>query len=111
GVTPQAYGVLAAGGQADETGHVAQELVGVKIAAEPVEVGLVLAQRRDAGPDRGGGVDEMGGVATGGYVDRLDPVPGRARVGEQPRVAGVPAGVDRSQADRPVVGVVDRSLL
>src|SRR6516165_6171955 len=46
-------GIFASGTQSDVTRHVPQELVGVEIAAQTVDIGLVLAQRRDA---RGDGV-------------------------------------------------------
>ena len=40
--------------------HVPEKLAGVEVAAEAIEVGAVLAQRRDARIDRGSDVREVG---------------------------------------------------
>src|SRR6266566_8658002 len=111
GIAVEADGVLAPGAQPDVACHVLQELVGVELAAQALNVGPVLAQRRDARVDRVGDFDEVRRRARAGHVGVPDIGGPRARLGEYPLVGGVPAGVQRGQPDSPVVSVIDRAVL
>src|SRR5271165_5616034 len=109
-VVAEAHGVLDAGAKAGEAGQVPEELVGIEIAAQPFEVGTVLAQRGDARVDGGGDVHEMGRVR-GSDVRAADAGPVRPCVGEHPLVGRVPARVEHGEPDRTVIGVVDGAFL
>src|SRR5258708_21040276 len=109
-VAVEGHGVLAAGPEADEAGHVLEELIGIEVAAEAVDVCLVLPQRGDAGVNGGGDVHEMGRVAGADHVGVAYGLAARPGLGEDPLVGRIPAGVQHGEPDRAMVGVVDRAL-
>src|SRR5579859_5004510 len=110
-VAMHAHGVVTARPEADVAGDLLQEVVGVEVPAEAVDVGAVLPQRRDAEVDGLGHVDEVGRLAAGYHVGSRDRRAHGPGLGEHPLVGRVPAGVERGQADGPVIGVVDRRVL
>src|SRR5258708_40170507 len=110
-VAVEGHGVLAAGPEADEAGHVLEELIGIEVAAEAVDVGLVLPQRGDAGVNGGGDVHEMGRVAGADHVGVAYGLAARPGLGEDPLVGCIPAGVQHGQPDRAMVGGVYRALV
>ena len=80
--------------------HVREELLGIELAAEPLDVDLVLLQRRDPLGERLTDVDEVGGRIARGDVSRADPLPRLPELREQPAVVGVAARVERGEPDR-----------
>src|SRR5712692_7482358 len=110
-VAVHAHGVLAARPEADVAGDLLQEVVGVEVPAEALDVGTVLAQRGDAEVDRLCYVDEVGRLAAGDHVRGGDGRAGGPGLWEYPLVGRVPARIQHRQADGPVVGVVDRRVL
>ena len=105
------HGVLAARRHPSVSGDVAEELVGVEVGAEAVDVGLVLAERSHTVVDGRGHVDEMGGRRGARHVDDLDPLPRVTQVREHPAIGGVATGVEGGQTHGPVVGVVDTATV
>ena len=103
---PTAYSQPAA--MPEVPGHVAEELVRVELAAQPVQVGAVLAQRRDARLDGGRDVHVVRGV--GG---RPRPTSARCRPTPGPPPGNTHALAASRQASstasptRTMVGVVD----
>ena len=77
----------------------------------PLDVGAVLAERRDARVDGVGHVHEVSRHADCGHVGVPDAGARRTCLGEYPLVGGVPAGVQGGEPDGPVVGVIDRAFL
>src|SRR6516162_1444128 len=104
-------GIFASGAQSDVARHVPQELVRIEIAAETVDIGLVLAQRRDARADGGGHIHEVSRCAHRGHVGVPDAGTRRSGLGEDPPVRRVPAGIQHREPDGAMVGVVDRALI
>ena len=97
---------------AGRAGHALEELGGVEVLpAQPVDVGLVRLQRRDAGVERVGDVDGVRRLRRAGRphlpdaAPRLEPV--GELLGEDPAVAGVADGVERGLAGGDVVGLVE----
>src|SRR5258708_32654488 len=91
-VAVEGHGVLASGPEADEAGHVLEELIGIEVAAEAVDVGLVLPQRGDAGVNGGGDVPGMGRVAGAGHGGGAHGLAAPPALWAYPHAATVPAG-------------------
>jgi hypothetical protein len=110
-IAAQAQRVLASGAHADVAGHVPEKLAGVEVAAEAIEAGAVLTQRRDARIDRGGDVHEVRRVAGSRHVRVPDRSARRSSLGEHSFAGCVAASVEHGEPDRTVIGVIDRTLL
>ena len=68
-------------------------------------------ERRDARVHGGGHVHEVARIASADDVGVLDLGTGQRKLGEDPLVRRVPAGIQDREPDRPVVRVIDRSIL
>ena len=98
-VAVKSDGKFASGTQSDVACHVPQELVGIEVPTQAVDIGLVLAQRRDARVDGGGHVHEVSRCARRGHVGVPDAGTRRSGLGEDPSVRRVAAGVQHGESD------------
>jgi hypothetical protein len=92
-----------------------QELVRVEVAAQAVEVGPVCPERADPGGQGVGDVDCVGRFEGAHEVHVGGTGPRRQilveQLGEDPTVACVPGGIQHSQSDGAVVGLVENRRL